>query len=232
MTTFVLVHGAWRGGWIWKRVRKQLERQGHEVFTPTSTGLADRSHLFSRDVDLETHIADVLNLIRWEELDDVVLCGHSYAGCIASGVADRIPEKIRALVYLDAFVLQNGQSLHDTLPPEQRDGQIASLVDGHKVPPIPVAVFNVPGADGAWVTAQATMQPLATFQQKLALRGGLDRVRNVHYVLATEFHGSPFPQFYERARANGWRTHTVACGHDVMLSRPDELTQILLEAAA
>lgn len=232
MTTFVLVHGAWRGGWIWKRVRNQLEDLGHEVLTPTSTGLADRSHLFSPEVDLETHIADVLNLIRWEELDDIVLCGHSYAGCIVSGVADRIPEKIRALVYLDAFVLQNGQSLHDTLPPEQRAAQISSLIDGHKVPPIPVEVFNLRGADGAWVTAQATAQPLATFQQPLALRGDLDRVRNVHYVLATEFPGSPFPQFYERARTKGWRTHTVACGHDVMLSRPDELTQILLEAAA
>ena len=105
MSTFVLVHGAWHGSWCWKRVRKALQDQGHQVFTPTLTGLAERSHLLSPSVNLDTHIDDVVNLIRWEELSDVVLCGHSYAGAVISGVADRIPERIRSLVYLDAFLL-------------------------------------------------------------------------------------------------------------------------------
>ncbi len=235
MATFVLVHGAWRGSWIWKRVRKPLARQGHDVFTPTLTGVGDRSHLNSPSVDLETHIADLLNLIRWEELDDIVLCGHSYAGCVVTGVADRIPERVRALVYLDAFVLEDGQSLHDTLPPEQRAAQIESVRahgEGWKVPPIPPEYFNVGAEDRDWVNAQGTVQSYATFTQPLALRGGAGRVRNVSYVLATEFPGSPFKQFYERARTKGWRTYTVACGHDVMLAKPAELTNILLEAAA
>ncbi len=116
MSTFVLVHGAWHGAWCWKRVRSALEKQGHQVFTPTLTGVADRSHLSSPEVNLESHIADVVNVIRWEELSNVVLCGHSYGGAVISGVADRIADRIGALVYLDAFVPENGQSLHDTLP--------------------------------------------------------------------------------------------------------------------
>ncbi len=106
MSTFVLVHGAWHGGWCWKRVRGALQAQGHQVFTPTLTGVADRSHLLSREVNLETHITDVANLMLWEELSEVVLCGHSYGGAVISGVADRIPDRISALVYLDAFVLR------------------------------------------------------------------------------------------------------------------------------
>src|ERR1700689_4112235 len=140
MATFVLVHGAWHGGWCWKRVRRSLQAQGHEVFTPTLTGVADRSHLLSREVNLETHITDVTNLILWEELSDVVLCGHSYGGPVISGVADRIPDRIGALGYLDAFVLQNGQSVHDVLPAEQKNAQIEGvrqMGDEWKVPPIP-----------------------------------------------------------------------------------------------
>jgi pimeloyl-ACP methyl ester carboxylesterase len=121
MATFVLVHGAWHGSWCWKRVRKALQAEGHDVFTPTLTGIAERSHLISPQVDLDTHIADVVNLIRWEELTDVVLCGHSYGGCVITGAADRVAERIKALVYLDAFILGDGQGLHDILPPEVRD---------------------------------------------------------------------------------------------------------------
>src|SRR6266550_8366608 len=97
MATFVLVHGAWHGSWCWKRVRKALYAQGHDVFTPTLTGVGERSHLLARNVNLDTHIDDVTNVIRWEELSDVVLCGHSYGGCVIGGVADRVPERIGAL---------------------------------------------------------------------------------------------------------------------------------------
>ena len=124
MSTFVLVHGAWHGSWCWKRVRKALQDQGHQVFTPTLTGIAERSHLLSPTVNLDTHIDDVVNLIRWEELSDVVLCGHSYGGAVISGVADRIPDRIRSLVYLDAFLLEDGESLHDLLSEGQRQQQL------------------------------------------------------------------------------------------------------------
>jgi pimeloyl-ACP methyl ester carboxylesterase len=231
MSTYVLVHGAWRGSWIWKRVRRALQARGHEVFTPGLTGLADREHLLSPQVDLETHITDVTNLIRWEELSDVVLCGHSYGGCVAAGVADRIPDRIGALVYLDAFVPENGQSLHDTLPPEVRDAQLEGarkLGEGWKVPPIAAEEFNVNARDRDWLNRQSTMQPLATFQQPLRLTGRINRVKSVTFILATGWAPSPFPPFYEKAKAKGWETLTVKCGHDVMLDKPKELTDKLL----
>jgi len=174
----------------------------------------------------------VVNLIQWEELSDVILCGHSYGGCVISGVADRIPDRIGALVYLDAFVLKNGQSLHDTLPPEQQNLQMeltAAHGEGWKVPPIPAEVFAVNAGDAAWVNRQCTMQPLGTFQQAIKLNGKADAIKNVTFILAKGFADSPFGQFYESAKAKGWKTLTVPCGHDVMLDLPQELTQVLDE---
>lgn len=234
MSVFVLVHGAWHGGWCWKRVRSALQARGHDVFTPTLTGVADRMHLMSPQVNLETHITDVVNLIRWEELSDVVLCGHSYGGCVISGVADRIPDRIRALVYLDAFVLENGQSLHDTLPAEVRNAQLEAAClagEGWKVPPISAEDFNVNAKDRDWVNRQCTMQPLATFQQCLDLTGAIGGVSNVTFILANGWAPSPFTVFYEKAKANGWKTLAIASGHDVMLDQAEELTQALLAAS-
>ena len=138
MSTFVLVHGAWHGSWCWKRVRRALQNLGHDVFTPTLTGVGERSHLLTREVNLETHIQDVVNLLQWEDLTGVVLCGHSYGGVVVSGAADRVAERIGSMVYLDAFVLDNGQSLHSVLPVDQRNMQlegVKNLGDGWKVPP-------------------------------------------------------------------------------------------------
>jgi pimeloyl-ACP methyl ester carboxylesterase len=236
MATFVLVHGAWHGSWCWKRVRRALQTQGHDVFTPTLTGVADRSHLLSRNVTLETHILDVENLIRWEELSDIILCGHSYGGCVVGGVADRVPERIRALVYLDAFVLEGGENLVQHLPESQykqlMEGTKA-IGEGWKTPPIPAEVFNVNAGDREWVNSQCTMQPLDTFEQRIRLSGGAREIRNVTFILATGFvEGSPFPPFYEKAKIRGWKTLTVPCGHDVMLDVPDELTRILVDVSS
>src|SRR5690349_3432057 len=109
--TFVLVHGAWHGGWCWRRVADRLRRDGHAVFTPTLTGLGERSHLLQPGVDLATHVADVVNLMQWEQLSDVVLCGHSYGGFVISGVAEQMSTAIRAIVFLDAFLPQNGDTI-------------------------------------------------------------------------------------------------------------------------
>ena len=155
MSTFVLVHGAWHGSWCWKRVRKALQAQGHEVFTPTLAGLGERSHLLSPQVDLETHIADVVNLIRWEELSDVVLCGHSYGGAVISGAADRVVDHIGGLVYLDAFVLANGECIYDHVPVAQRTVQGGDW----RVSPIPAEVFSVNPADAGWVNRQSRPLP-------------------------------------------------------------------------
>jgi pimeloyl-ACP methyl ester carboxylesterase len=235
MSTYVLVHGAWRGSWCWKRGRKALQAHGHDVFTPTLTGVADRVHLLSPQVNLDTHITDVVNLIRWEELSDVVLCGHSYGGCVISGVADRIPDRIGALVYLDAYVLENGQCLNDGLPPAMRDARLKRALesgDGWKVPPTPAEEFHVNAQDLDWVNRQCTMQPLATFQQPLQLTGEIAKIENVTYILASGWAPSPFPPFFDRAKTKGWRTVTMDCGHDVMLDLPEALTRELLAALA
>jgi pimeloyl-ACP methyl ester carboxylesterase len=234
MSTFVLVHGAWHGSWCWKRVRQALQRLGHEVFTPTLTGVGERAHLLDPKVNLETHIHDVLNLIRWEELDGVVLCGHSYAGCVVSSVVDRIPQRISHLVYLDAFVPETGKSLHDCLPGEQRAMQVdlaRQVGEGWKVPPIPAEVFNVNSADRAWVDSQCTAQPIATFQQPVLRTGKPFPAARTTYVLAKGWDGSPFPQFHERAQKFGWGSITLDGGHDLMLDKPVEVVQILLAAA-
>ena len=226
MSTFVLVHGAWHGSWCWKRVRQALQAQGHEAFTPTLTGVGERSHLLGPHVNLDTHINDVIGLIQWEELSHVVLCGHSYGGCVISGVADRVSDRIDALVYLDAFVLENGQSLHDTLPPGMTNAQLeaARQTDGWKVPPIPAEAFQVNAKDRDWVNRQCTPQPLATFQQPVRLTGGIDQINNITFILADAWSPSPFPAFYEKAKVKGWKTITMSCGHDVMLDLPESLT--------
>jgi pimeloyl-ACP methyl ester carboxylesterase len=234
MTTFVLVHGAWHGSWCWKRVRSALQAQGHDVFTPTLTGVGERSHLTSPQINLDTHIADVVNLIRWEELDDIVLCGHSYGGCVITGAADRVPERIRALVYLDAFILENGQSLHDVLPGDVAEAQVRGARetgDGWRVPPITAEFFRVNIEDRAWVDRQCTPQPLATFQQRLRVDGTFPAAKCTH-ILAKGYEHSPFPPFHEIAIAKGWKTLTIDCGHDVMLDEPVELAAMLRNAAA
>jgi len=235
MATFVLVHGAWHGSWCWARVRRALLDQGHQVFTPTLSGVAERSHALSPDIDLQRHVDDVANLIRWEELDSVILCGHSYGGCVVSGVADRMPERIAALVYLDAFLLEDGESLHDFLPAEQRELQVSlanEFGDGWRVPPIPAEVFNVNARDREWVDRQCTPQPLATFQQRIRLNGGLSQISRVHFIFASDWEGTPFTRSYDRAKARGWTTSEIACGHDVMLDCPEALTSELIEVAS
>jgi pimeloyl-ACP methyl ester carboxylesterase len=233
MATFVLVHGAWHGSWCWKRVRKTLQTEGHDVFTPTLTGVGERSHLISPQVNLDTHIADVVNLIRWEELSDVVLCGHSYGGCVITGAADRVADRIKTLVYLDAFIIGDGQGLHDVLPPEVRDGQVKGAVEhghGWQVQPITAEFFRVNSTDRAWVDRQCTPQPLATFAQPVRLRNQFPAARTTH-ILATGYEHSPFPPFHEIAKQKGWNTSTIDCGHDVMLDRPNELVEMLKDAA-
>ena len=233
MATFVLVHGAWHGSWCWKRVRKALQAEGHDVYTPTLTGVGERSHLISPQVDLETHVADVVNLIRWEELTEVALCGHSYGGCVITGAADRVAERIRALVYLDAFILEDGQSLHDVLPAEVATGQRKAANErgnGWLVPPITAEFFRVNPADRAWVDAQCTPQPLATFSRPLRLGKSIAATKCTH-ILATGYEQSPFPPFHEIAKRKGWKALTIACGHDVMLDKPAELVAMLRDAA-
>ena len=218
-TTYVLVHGAWHGSWCWNRVRNSLQNAGHQVFTPTLTGLGERSHLNSAAVNLSTHIADVVNLLRWEDLSDVILCGHSYGGSVITGAADRIPERIRALVYLDAFVPEDGECLLDLAPEHAQHMRLQAETagDGWSVPPIPAERFNVNTGDAAWVDAQCTSQSIASFEEHIRLNRVASHTHDATYILATGWDDSPFAVAHERAKAKGWKTRTVTCGHEVML---------------
>src|SRR5690349_6838041 len=145
MATFVLVHGAWSGGWCYDKVAERLRAKGHRVFAPTLTGQGERSHLAGIAINLSLHISDVLNVFHYEELKDAVLAGHSYGGMVVTGVADRIPEKINALVYLDAFLPEDGQSLFDINIPKNNQAFIANAgsIGGLAVPAPPASFFNV-----------------------------------------------------------------------------------------
>jgi pimeloyl-ACP methyl ester carboxylesterase len=234
MTDYVLVHGAWHGSWCWTRVRDRLAAGGHRVFTPTLTGVGERSHLLSRDVGLETHVADVANLMLWEDLRDVVLVGHSYGGVVVRHIADRAPDRIRSLVYLDAFVPDDGKACHDYLADSVQDNfrQLAATYgDGWKVPPPPAEFFGVNSEDAAWVTRQCTMHPLSTFDSPAQISGAGDSIASIGYIMASRYDG-PFGQFYAKAGERGWWREELACGHDVMIDMPGELTTLLLRKPA
>jgi pimeloyl-ACP methyl ester carboxylesterase len=234
-TTYILVHGAWHGSWCWKRVRAALQSAGHNVFTPTLTGLGERSHLNSAAVDLSTHMADIVNLIQWEELSDVVLCGHSYAGSVIAGVADHIPDRIRALVFLDGFLLENGESLMDIVPSAVaqflRD-QAKATGEGWKVNPVPAQMFGVRDPhDVAWVDAQCTPQAIATFEQRIKLNGNLEQIQDIAYVFPQECHPNLLVS-HDRAKAKDWKSRTIDnSGHELMIDQPQELADFLLEYA-
>lgn len=234
MSTFVLVHGAWHGGWCWVRVAERLRAAGHAVFTPTLTGLADRSHLLGPGVTLQTHIRDVANLLLWEELKDVVLVGHSYGGMVITGAADRVADRIRTLVYVDAFTPAHGQAAFDLRAPEANAIVLekAKAGGGWRVSPTKAEAFMVNPADRAWVDGKCTDLPLGCFTEKLYLSGAVDGIADRVYVRAGGYPNVPFDRALEAARADPrFRCHVVDCGHDIMVDAPEELTSILLESA-
>ncbi len=170
--TFVLVHGAWHGGWCWRRVSDLLEAKGHKVFTPTLTGLGERSHLMRAGIDVSTHATDVVNLMKWERLKDVVLCGHSYGGMVVSGAAEQMAGQIGSIVFLDAFVPDNGDSMAALTSPAVRDNlKIAGERGDLGVPARSAAAFLVNEKDQAWVDAMCVPQPIGTMMEVLKLSG-------------------------------------------------------------
>lgn len=199
------------------------------------TGLADRNHLLRADIKLSTHIQDVVNLIMFEELDDVVLCGHSYAGMVISGVADQISERIASLVYLDAWFPKNGDSVM-TLSPQMY--QLMHIKDagqygGIACPPVPAAVLHGNEQDRPWVDAMATPHPFATMIEAIQLQGRHLQVKKKTFALASAWEHNQFRQFYERLQRDAaWRTRTIESGHDAMLDRPEEVASLLREAAS
>jgi pimeloyl-ACP methyl ester carboxylesterase len=231
--TFVLVHGAWHGGWCWRRVADRLQAQGHSVYRPTLTGLGERAHLMRADVNLSTHVADIVNVFKYEQLADVVLCGHSYGGLVISGVAEQCAPAIASIVFLDAFVPNNGESMQAITGPAVRETIQAAIARGDiGVPPRPAEAFRVNEKDRAWVDALCVPQPLACFTEKIKLTGAHERIGKKSYVRARDYVSAAFDAALARAKADPtWRTYEVACGHDVMVDMPERLTEILLEVA-
>ena len=231
--TFVLVHGAWHGGWCWRRVADRLRGSGHAVFTPTLTGLGERSHLLRAGIELSTHVTDVVNVMTWERLSDVVLCGHSYGGMVISGVAEQMTAAIRSIVFLDAFVPQNGESALDLTGPAVQEITRAALQRGDlAVPPRPAEAFGVNAADRAWVDRMCVPQPIGAFTEKIVLTGARDRIARKSFIRAASYANPGFDRALAAAKSDpAWRTYEVSCGHDVMVDAPDRLTEILLEAA-
>ena len=213
---------------MWQRVAHVLRATGHDVFTPSLTGIGERAHLASPAIDLSTHIADVLGTLACERLGEVVLVGHSYAGMVITGVADRVPEKVASLVYLDAFVPENGQSLFSVLPPDRRLVTVPG--EDWLVAPITSAGFGLkrPEVIALW-ERKSTPHPLATLTQPVQLTGGVGRIKQKMYILATD--PPRFTQFYDKLKNDpAWTVHTLPCSHFIQLEMPDELTAILLKA--
>jgi pimeloyl-ACP methyl ester carboxylesterase len=232
VATFVLVHGAWHGGWCWRRVARLLTGAGHDVFAPTLTGLCERSHLRTPDTALDTHILDIVNEMKWKELKNVVLVGHSYGGMVISGVAEKMEKSIASFVMLDAFMPENGQAVIDMQPRAAREPILAAEREGATaLPPRPAELFKVNEKDRAWVDAQCTPQPIKCFLQKLTLTGARERIPKKTYIRAAAYPSQYFDAGLASARAKSWRVYELPCGHDGMLDMPERLTEILQEAA-
>ncbi len=236
MTAFVLVHGAWHGGWCWKRVAPLLRAEGHDVFTPTLPGVGEAAHLASPAIGLQTHVDAICGLIELEELNDCVLVGHSYGGMVITGVAERLHARISSLVYLDAFVPEHGQSLMSINIPERVQQMVANTMthgDGWQVPAPPPAYFGVKAqADVDWIVKQCTPQSLLTFMQPVCAPGEWKRTRRKVYIRAGGHPSPTFAPFGDAAKAaNDWSYHEVTCGHEVMIEQPHELARILLADA-
>jgi len=245
MTTYVLVGGGWLGGWCWQKIARQLRDEGHDAYPATLTGLGERVHLASPQVDLDTHITDVVKLIEFEDLNDVVLLGHSYGGLVVTGAADRIPERISELVYLDTAPLPDGGSLIEKFPPELRERteeQVQELGEGWKFPvPPQEELANMASLQGVdedhlrLLYSRATPQPFGTYTQPLRLKNpareelpklgilcsfSLDQVR--------EMIASGQPLFRE-LEGPEWRFVELPTGHYPMFSRPADLVKQLLD---
>jgi pimeloyl-ACP methyl ester carboxylesterase len=219
MTTYVLIPGACHGGWCYDDLAAALRSRGHRVLTITPTGVAERAHLLHAGVNLETHVADVLSEMSAQRVDQAVLVGHSYGGMVITAVADRIPAQVDSLIYLDAFVPDDGDSVWTLTDNGQHMWYVGVDDTGYGVPPLP------------FFDDRATAHPLASLMQPIRLTGDLSRFRRRDFVFATKWDGdSPFAATFERVRQDpSWTTHVLDGAHNLMRDNPDDLVRILLD---
>jgi Alpha/beta hydrolase family len=234
--TFVLVHGGLLGGWCWRRVSDLLEKKGHKVFSPTLTGLGERSHLLSKDINLETHITDIVNVIKWEDLNDICLVAHSYGGFPASGALEQMGDRVSSIVWVDAFKPENGQKVIDVTNIEAVRKGILNAAErnepGSPVPKLPPIIF-VNENDLDFVNAKLTAQPVGTYLQPIKLSGARDKVAKKTYIRAPRYPAPSFDKALAECKADkSWNTLEVTTsGHIVMLDAPGWLAETLVQAS-
>lgn len=229
---FVLVHGAFHGGWCWQRVSKELRAKGDMVYTPTLSGLAEHKNTLNDQIDLNTHISDIVNFITAEDLHNVILVGHSYAGAVIAGVADKIPERLFKLVFLDAMIMENGQSALDVSPEDIRQYFVKATTDFDKGLSIPFFTSDFFGvtdtADIKWVNNRLTNQPFKTFFQPLVLKHPYGNHLPLTYIACTQPELRAIKPFADRTKnSKKWTYLELKTGHDAMITMPVELSNML-----
>ena len=231
-TSFLVCHGAWSAGWAWKKMHPLMNAAGHRLVTPTYTGVGERVHLANPSIDLETHIQDILNVIKYEDLRDIVLVGHSYGGMVATGVADRARDLISQLIYVDAFVPDQGQSLLDLNEPGRARMQELARAGEWRVAPNPTPP-DTAAADLAWLTERRVDMPIKCFEAKLKLHGGELTVPR-SYIYATRITpADTFAPFARRAKSEpGWRYYEIDASHSPNVTAPEALSQVLQKNVA
>lgn len=230
--TFVLLHGAWHGAWCWRRVEPLLRAAGHRVFTPTQTGVGERCHLLSERITLETFAKDLTNVLEFEDLHEVILVGHSFGGITITAAADRMRSRIRSLVYLDALILQDGQSSFSVIPAELADARrrlARETSAGLSIPvPDPSALGVHDAADAAWLKARCTPHPISTYEDRLRIDGPIANGLPATYV-AVKPDYAPLASSREFAKSQaGWKYVEIDAGHDAMVTSPKAVADLLL----
>lgn len=233
--TFVLVHGVWHGGWCWSRVARILRARGHRVTAPTQTGLGERAHLLSPDITIGTFVEDIVQHLHFEDLHQVVLVGHSFGGIPVTGAADKVPERIAKLVYLDAIMLDSGETWLDLLPEEiarDRSALAQTSSGGLSLPPGAPDSFGLSDpADAAFVASRLTPHPFKTFTTALDLKNPIGNNLPAAYIECTDPPYRPAAIALQRARKLGWPVEKIATGHDAMVSAPEALADLLEKLA-
>jgi len=232
VSAYLLIHGAWHGGWCWRRVATTLRSCGHEVYTPTLTGLGERAHLATPEIDLETHTRDVLGVLTYSDLKDVTLVGHSYGGMVITAVAEHASSRLTRLIYVDAQVPQNNQSLASLAQPAAVTDILEKARiygEGWRVPPLPLDKLGITAQeDIQWVRSKLVDQPIRTLFQPARLPNECAESMQRTYVYCSKPPLGFFEQFAKRAQEEGWPYYDLPTGHDAMITAPDELSNILL----
>ncbi|MDR0264988.1 MAG: alpha/beta hydrolase [Sphingobacterium sp.] len=231
--TYVLVHGAWHGGWCWQDVAQRLTDAHYKVYAPTLTGLGERKHLIEPSIDIDTHIQDIVNLIEMEDLHDVYLVGHSYAGAVIAGVADRMPSRLHKLIFLDAMIVEDGQSPISLQPKAVQELQVKNIQRKENFAPFDVALFGVTAPSMvSWVKERLSPQPFGTFAQPLHLKNQYGNGLPMVYIACTDPQLPIMKEMSQKVRADkklSWKYLEIATGHDAMLTEPKKLADMLTE---